>query len=189
MNKKELFYGTCGLILGLIITLLVTKSAVNSNKNQEIPQMSNIDAHFIEQMIPHHEDAITTANLALQKAKQEEIKKLAQNIIDSQSKEISQMKTWYKNWYGKDLPTGNQVMMQSGMMGNDSDAKRLEESTNFDKAFIEEMIPHHQMAVIMASMLKGGTSKAEMKQLADDIIDAQSAEIEQMREWYRDWRY
>jgi len=158
---------------------------------------STMDSHFIEQMIPHHEDAITMAKLALEKAKREEIKTLAQNIIDSQSKEIDQMKSWYKDWFGRDLPTGKQVMgrhgmletsgMHMGMMGNQTDVTRLENEDDFDRAFIEEMIPHHQMAVMMASMLKNGTNREEMRKLADDIVSAQTKEIDSMRSWYKDW--
>ena len=55
------------------------------------------------------------------------------------------------------------------------------------KAFIEEMIPHHQMAVMMAQMLANATNRSEMKQLAQSIIDAQTREINSMREWYRQW--
>jgi uncharacterized protein (DUF305 family) len=64
---------------------------------------------------------------------------------------------------------------------------RLEQAADFDKAFIEEMIPHHQMAVMMASMLKAGSQRPEMQKLADDIILAQTAEIDQMRQWYQVW--
>jgi uncharacterized protein (DUF305 family) len=168
-----------------------------SNFNQRMNN-SQIDAHFIEQMIPHHQDAITMAQLALEKGQHQEIKTLAQNIISSQSSEIEQMKNWYKTWYGRDLPTGNQVMnvhgmmsnnsgMHMGKMGDDSDLDQLKNTADFDKKFIEEMIPHHQMAVMMASMLKQGTTRPEMKQLADDIITAQTSEIDQMRQWYQNW--
>src|SRR3989344_4156676 len=122
------------------------------------------------------------AKLALQKAKRTEVITLAQNIIDSQSKEIEQMKAWYKDWFGKDVPEDENVMgmhgmmgstkqnsMHMGMMGDETDIMRLESETDFDRAFVEEIIPHHQMAVMMANMLKGGTQRLEMKQLADDI--------------------
>lgn len=72
-------------------------------------------------------------------------------------------------------------------MGDNTDITRLETATDFDRAFIEEMIPHHQMAVMMASMLKNGTAREEMGNLADDIIAAQSSEIDQMRAWLRSW--
>ncbi len=209
MQEKYL-YGLIGLLIGgLAIGTLTSDfnapwrmmvSNKQSNINQGMMNNSNIDAHFIEQMIPHHEDAITMAKLALEKSQHQEIKTLAQNIISSQSSEIEQMKNWYKDWYGRELPSDNQVMnvhgmmsnnsgMHMGKMGNDSDLEQLKVTTEFDKLFIEEMIPHHQMAVMMASMLKQGTTRPEMKQLADDIIAAQTSEIDQMRNWYQNWGY
>lgn len=207
MQEKYL-YGLIGLLIGGLTIGTLTSDFIapgrmmgsnnQPNINQGVMINSNIDAHFIEQMIPHHEDAITMAKLAIEKSQHQEIKTLAQNIISSQSSEIEQMKNWYKDWYGRELPTGNQVMnihgmmsnnsgMHMGKMGNDSDLEQLKSATNFDKMFIEEMIPHHQMAVMMASMLKQGTTRQEMKQLADDIITAQTSEIDQMRKWYLDW--
>ena len=107
------------------------------------------------------------------------------------------MKEWYKEWFGRELPTGSQVMRQHGMMGNSgmhmgvrgdsTDIARLENSENFDTEFVEQMIPHHQMAVMMASMLKNGTQRIEMKKLADNIITSQSNEIELMQGWLKEW--
>ena len=213
--QKEILYGIIGLLAGILIGVFSASQAVNNNMTGMMQMMGmgrgtlsfqnglgsqmrgTIDAHFIEQMIPHHEDAITMANLALTNAKKSEIKQLAQNIVDSQSKEIDEMKGWYKDWYGGEVPQDEQVMgghgmggntgMHMGMMGNETDITRLEQSADFDRAFIEEMIPHHQMAVMMANMLKNGTNRSEMKQLADDIITAQTDEIDQMRSWYGEW--
>lgn len=197
MNNKTL-YGLIGLIVGILATWLFFSSTSKTQITKSTNQTPNqIDAHFIEQMIPHHEDAIMMAKLAEQKAKRSEIKKLAKDIITAQQKEIDEMKEWYKDWYGRDLPTGDEVMSQHGMMGNkgmhmgmmgdETDMKRLENASDFDKAFIEEMIPHHQMAVMMATMLKAGTTRTEMSKLAEDIIEAQTKEIEQMRVWYTKW--
>lgn len=215
MKKESILFGVIGLVLGVLVMMAVASNAVNSQNTGIMRMMgigvgskttqnlnsqnSVIDAHFIEQMIPHHEDAITMANIALERSNKEEIRELAHNIIESQSKEIRQMKQWYEDWYGRELPTGDEVMnvhgmmgvgrMHMGMMGNDTDMKRLENSTEFDKVFIEEMVPHHQMAVMMASMLRNGTSRPEMRQLADDIITAQTKEIGEMRDWYKTWGY
>ncbi|MCR4306170.1 MAG: DUF305 domain-containing protein [Candidatus Daviesbacteria bacterium] len=205
MSNREFLFAVGGFLIGVVIVWLIAQSAVNNNNpgmmgmmglRSQSQQMRAIDAHFIEQMIPHHEDAITMSRLALQKSNRQEIKTLAQNIIDSQTKEIDQMKSWYKGWYNKEVPSRNQAMMRNGrgggfmgMMGDETDIEELENATDFDKAFIEEMIPHHQMAVMMSSMLKRGTSRPEMEQLADDIITSQSKEISQMRQWYGDWGY
>ena len=207
MTNDQWTYGLGGLLIGGVLVWLIMGSTTNygflgmmgqrfAPQNQMMGS-GVIDAHFIEQMIPHHEDAITMANLALSKAKHPEIKQLSEIIIDSQSKEIDQMKEWYKEWFGREVPTGAQVMgqhgmmgsggMHGGMMGNDTDSTRLQQAADFDKVFIEEMIVHHQMAVMMARMLKVGSQRPEMKQLADDIITVQTQEIDQMRQWYGAW--
>ncbi|MDO8498097.1 MAG: DUF305 domain-containing protein [bacterium] len=192
--NDQIKYGIVGAFVGGIVIWLLMTTVVSPNKTG---MMGNIDQHFIEQMIPHHEDAITMANMALKKATHDEIKILAQDIITSQQSEIDKMKTWYKDWYGNDVPQDEKVMgghgmqkpqgMHMGMMGDVSDMTRLEQATDFDKAFVEEMIPHHQMAVMMASMLKNGTNRPEMKKLADDITTAQTNEIDQMRGWLIEW--
>lgn len=206
MNKN--LYAIGGVVLGAVLVWLVLSSAVRNNNVGMMQMMGlrtsttsnsdTLDAHFIEQMIPHHEDAITMAQLAETKAKTPEVKQLAKNIINSQGREIDQMKSWYKDWFGRDLPTGKNVMtqhgmmggtqsMHMGMMGNETDSARLENAADFDTTFVEDMIPHHQMAVMMASMLKGGSSRPEMRKLADDIIAAQTSEINEMRKWITRW--
>jgi uncharacterized protein (DUF305 family) len=49
------------------------------------------------------------------------------------------------------------------------------------------MVPHHQMAIMMARMVLRGSDRPEVQELARSIIRTQSAEIEQMLGWYRDW--
>ena len=204
MKNDKIVYGLLGLVIGAAGMRVLTSTILPSNNqmmgNQSRMQNSEtIDAHFIEQMIPHHEDAITMAKLAQTRATRSEVKELADNIINSQGKEITQMKSWYKDWFGRELPTGDAVMnqhgmmgntsgMHMGMMGNESDLASLESSEDFDRTFVEHMIPHHQMAVMMASMLKNGTNRAEMKQLAEEIISAQTQEIDQMRTWLNEWK-
>jgi uncharacterized protein (DUF305 family) len=206
MNKDVLAPGLAGVLIGAVLALLIIPrwgGFMGYGNNSMMgfggmragsQMMGQIDSHFIEQMIPHHEDAITMAKLALTRAEHGEIKTLGNNIIQSQSAEIDQMKKWYALWFGQEVGGtksavghGGGMMMSGGMMGNETDAKTLENAKPFDKEFIKEMIPHHQMAVMMAQMLARSTSRPEMKQLAEDIIAAQTKEINEMREWYNTW--
>ncbi len=82
----------------------------------------------------------------------------------------------------------SQMSMEDHMMGMTSS---LEGKTGdeFDKTFIEEMIVHHQGAIEMAELAKENANRKEIKSLADDIISAQTKEIEMMRGWQKSWRY
>ena len=175
--------------------------------------MGDIDQHFIVMMIPHHQGAVDMAELALTRAQHPEIKQLAETIIQDQNREIEQMQTWYQAWYGTDVPDmmqmgmmensagsregmmGNQDMMggnsSQGMMGMHSmmigDLETLTDADNFDQEFIRQMIPHHQMAVMMAQMVLNTGNKPEIQELAQTIITTQTTEIGQMQQWNQEW--
>ena len=155
---------------------------------------SNMDRHFIEMMVPHHQDAIDMADLALQKASRPEIMTLAENIKRTQTIEVAQMRSWYKAWYGMDLPASQSGSNDGGMMGGqgmmggmDMGIDDLANARDFDKAFIEAMVPHHQMALMMSSMVLTGGEHKELNDLARAIITSQRAEIEQMQTLYKHW--
>ena len=59
----------------------------------------------------------------------------------------------------------------------------------FDKAFIEMMIVHHQGALDMAKLIPENAKHAELKKLGQDIIKAQTKEIEMMQSWLKSWGY
>ena len=63
----------------------------------------DFDKAFISEMVMHHEGAVDMAEEALKNAKHQEIKNLANAIISAQNKEITDMKAWYKAWYGVEL--------------------------------------------------------------------------------------
>lgn len=193
MNNKITF-GVGGVVVGLVLATLFT-TTLFPNRNGNFGMMGGaIDRHFIEQMIPHHDGAVAMAQLALERSKREEVRTLATAIIADQTKEIQDMTGWYKDWFGKDVPKvntgmiGGGMMSQSGMhMGGSEDITALENATDFDKAFLEAMIPHHQMALMMVRMLEAGSSRPEMLKLAKNITTSQSKEILQMQGWYAEW--
>lgn len=201
-QNKSTLYGVGGIVIGLILAAVFFPMmryggmmSWGSYQNQGVRTgiTGSIDQHFIEQMIPHHQGAIDMANLVLDKASHAEIKTLAQAILKAQTAENQEMRTWYQNWFGKAVPVGTTpgmggMMSQGGMhMGSVQDIDALKNAPDFDKEFIEQMIPHHQMAIMMARMLESGTIRPEMLQLAKNIQSSQAAEIQQMQGWYTNW--
>ena len=165
--------------------------------------MGYSDPQFIWMMIPHHEGAIAMADLALNRAKRTEIKELAKSIKASQTRENAQMRTWYQQWYGKAVPSwgpgtgwgwqggmgmgvGTGGGMDMGMRGG-TNLSALSAAPDFDRAFIEQMIPHHQMGVMMASMAQTNSQHPQLRAMQQAMVKAQSREIEQMSQWYRNW--
>lgn len=69
--------------------------------------------------------------------------------------------------------------MMSGLEGKTGD--------EFDKAFITEMIVHHEGAVAMAEKVLEVSTRPELRTLAENIINAQTSEIAQMKAWLAEW--
>ncbi len=56
----------------------------------------------------------------------------------------------------------------------------LQNAPDFDREFIQQMVPHHQMGVMMASMVLNSNQRLEIRNLAQSIIKGQTDEINQM---------
>lgn len=76
-------------------------------------------------------------------------------------------------------------------MSMDEMTEQLKNKTGdeFDKAFIEMMISHHEGAVNMAELIPVRAKHDELKRLGEAIITAQTKEIADMRQWQNDWGY
>jgi uncharacterized protein (DUF305 family) len=157
--------------------------------------MGYSDQHFIVMMIPHHDGAIAMADLALTRARRPEIMALARSIKASQMQENAQMGTWYRKWFGGDVPSwttggamgmGGMGMGMGGMgMVMATSLAALKNAADFDRAFIKQMIPHHRMGVMMASMAQTNSQHQQLRAMQQAMVKAHSQEIEQMTQWYR----
>lgn len=87
----------------------------------------------------------------------------------------------------------NTGMMEDMMHGNEDmgvmDSLRGKTGDDFDKAFLAEMISHHQGAIDMAYLAKTNARHDEIKTMAEDIITTQTDEINQMQLWQTQWGY
>lgn len=165
-------------------------SACGGDDSSETGDAQATDGAFLTAMIPHHESAIEMAKIAQKQAEHPEIKQLADDIVAAQDGEIEEMNAIHERIFGEpakgadhgDLGLDDE-MMGMGSMSMDS----LAQAKPFDQAFIDEMIPHHQGAIRMAQMELANGQDSEAQALAQEIIDAQTQEIEQMNEWREQW--
>jgi len=73
------------------------------------------------------------------------------------------------------------VLLVAGCGSDDNSSDGASTANSVDRAFVAQMIPHHKSAVQMATIAQRRGSSAFVKQLADDIVRTQSAEIDTMR--------
>lgn len=97
----------------------------------------------------------------------------------------------YNRMMGGNLSNVNneqKEMMGMGFSMNDM-MKYMEGKTGdeFDRAFLDSMMVHHQGAIQMAEKVKTGTKRPELMKMADDIINAQTSEVDMMQQWQNEW--
>lgn len=159
-----------------------------------------LDRAFIDMMVPHHESAIAMAEIAQERAERPELLELADDIVATQTAEINQMQDWREQWFGSaDTPSMEEMPMLPGMsmppghsmsggtMDMRSEVDGLRNAEPFDRLFIDAMIRHHEQAVEAAEIALAETERDEIRGLAEDIIEAQTREIDQLRVWRAEW--
>jgi uncharacterized protein (DUF305 family) len=145
------------------------------------------DERFSDAMVPHHQGAIEMARVALENAEHEEIVQLSENIVSTQRAEIEELKSIKKEEFGTSRVPMEMSPQQMRGMGVMMDPQELANREPFDKAFIDAMIPHHQSAIEMAEVASEKSKNPQIRELAENIISAQQMEIEQMKQWRKQW--
>lgn len=154
---------------------------------ENIPKTGNASIDFLNGMIPHHESAIAMADSYLEYGGENEtLKKLAENIKTTQTEEISHMRDLIVKYEAEGHTDEDQESAYldeyDKLMQHDHSMSKSG-TDSLDHAFAEGMIMHHQMAVDMAKSILEYTDYEEIRTLAQDIIEAQEQEIEEMKEF------
>jgi len=137
------------------------------------------DLQFIDQMIIHHQGAIMSAEHMIADSERPELRQLSENIQTSQAEQIEQMRAWREEWYPDAGPTFEMDPTQMSEMMGDNQMQEMMGTEGTDAMFLR-MIPHHQLAIDMSEQALDYAEHPELKELAQQIIDEQSAEIELM---------
>jgi len=158
-------------------------------KNMEaVSNTGNASIDFLKGMIPHHEAAIEMAESYLKYGgENQELKKLAEDIINVQTQEIQDMNTMITkiqdSGHKDEEKETNYLKEYDTMMSSHQHEEHSNNETpiNVEQAFAEGMIVHHQMAIDMAQSIIKYTDEEDVRLLAQKIIDAQENEITQMQ--------
>jgi len=141
------------------------------------------DIMFVTMMIPHHEQAVEMADVVLAKGDVDpRVVAIAERIQAAQGPEVERMQGWLEDW---DVESGAADSMDHGDgMMSESDLAALEaaDGAAAGRLFLEHMIVHHEGAVEMAQTALDGATDADVRSLAQKVIDDQTAEIAEMQQ-------
>lgn len=169
-----------------------TPSGTESSGSSSVPsaevsaEANAADEMFATMMIVHHEQAIEMSDVILAKNSVDPaVTELAQKIKDAQGPEIDRMNDWLKAWGASALDMGGMDHGDGmGGMMSEEDMAALEaaDGPTASRLFLEQMIQHHEGAVEMAEAQVKDGRNTNAVELAEQIIEAQTAEIQEMQE-------
>lgn len=140
------------------------------------------DVHFMQMMIPHHEQALRMVALAPDRGVSPDLHPILVRIDISQRDEIELMENWLRA-RGQVVPGADEkaAMKMAGLLTPEEFA-RLEASrgAEFDRLFLEFMIGHHAGALTMVDELfatPGAAQDPDIFRFATDVGADQIDEI------------
>ncbi len=139
------------------------------------------DVDFANMMIEHHQGAIDMSEVEIKSGTDAQMKTMAEKIIAAQKTEISQMRDFVKAHPA--VPAQQHTMAGGGMQAMHDQMKSMSMSGNVDQDFASMMIAHHQGAVTMAQEELTKGKHAELKKMAQMMIDDQQREIAEFQAW------
>lgn len=155
----------------------------------EPPAHNAADTLFMQQMIPHHAQALEMTALVDGRTRNTDLPLLAERIEASQRAEIDQMHAWLTERNEK-IPTahdhhgGHNHELMPGMLTEDQLAQlAAARGAEFDRLFLEFMIYHHQGALVMVQELyaTGGGLEPASDRFAREVNADQNIEIRRMQ--------
>ncbi|WP_226435795.1 DUF305 domain-containing protein [Rhodococcus yananensis] len=196
MNIRALAVGATALAVMFTATACgdsetdatVATSTVTSEADVTTEAAHNdADVMFAQMMLPHHVQALEMSDLILaDDGVPAEVRDLAEQIKAAQGPEIAQLEDWLGRWdVPVDTSAGHHDMPDSaGMAGmlSDDELQALAdaEGTEAARMFLEQMIVHHEGAVVMAQTQIDEGRFPDAVAMAHVIVDTQQQEIDTM---------
>lgn len=143
---------------------------------------AGLEINYMEFTIDHHAMGIQMGTMCVEKAIHAELRELCQRNVEAQSRELAMLQQWLQQWYGiayePDLTQGDEQMMEklAALSG-----------AEFEIEFMETFSRHHHQVIQRSQPIVRQAVHPELRDLAAQIIAAQTRDIELMLTWLCDW--
>ncbi|MER5680998.1 MULTISPECIES: DUF305 domain-containing protein [Streptomyces] len=182
--------------VGLVLLMVVRPSAASpagSGAAGAAPAEGSADVGFARDMSVHHQQAVEMAFLVRDRTDDEDVRRLAYDIINTQANQRGMMLGWLESWdrpKSSDRPPmewmGHPVTPSDGSlmpgMATDTELDRLRAADGKDAEvlFLRLMTVHHRAGADMARAAAGAAGTDEIRSLAAGMARAQESEISLM---------
>ncbi|MEV7645317.1 DUF305 domain-containing protein [Streptomyces rubiginosohelvolus] len=188
--------------LGLVALMVVRPSAASPSgaSSQSAPAEDSVDAGFARDMAIHHQQAVEMSFIVRDRTDDEDVRRLAYDIINTQANQRGMMLGWLEmwglpksaagppmKWMGHTVtPTDDGSLMPG--MATDAELAALTAAKD-EKAeilFLRLMTVHHRAGADMAQAAAGAAKTDAIRNLAEGMVRGQQSEIGLMADMLKD---
>ncbi|MGW6578415.1 DUF305 domain-containing protein [Streptomyces globisporus] len=188
--------------LGLVALMVVRPSAASPSgaSSQSAPAEDSVDAGFARDMAIHHQQAVEMSFIVRDRTDDEDVRRLAYDIINTQANQRGMMLGWLEmwglpksaagppmEWMGHTFtPTDDGSLMPG--MATDAELAALTAAKG-EKAeilFLRLMTVHHRAGADMAQAAAGSAKTDAIRNLAEGMVRGQQSEIGLMADMLKD---
>ena len=137
------------------------------------------DLMYAQMMIPHHEQAVEMAELAVTRTANPKVLAIAEKIKSAQAPEIAVMAAWLGGKVSE-LHSGHGMDMMGMLTGAEMKALKAAVDDKFDQLFVKGMIAHHEGAIAMTQGILNSKNPI-VKKFGEKVVKDQTAEIEELK--------
>ncbi len=172
--KKMIYMGAI-LALMMCVSNGFAQNTTNSNSNTQTSGKKNSDSKYMMMAATSDMNEIGLSQQALSKSTNDEVKKLAQMMIDDHTKSSEELKPIAAS-KGVTLPTEMDSKHKSGM-----EKMSAMSGMDFDMAYVKMMVKDHEKAVALHQKEAGNGKDAEAKAFAAKTLPVVQMHLDMSR--------
>lgn len=135
-----------------------------------------LDLRYINAMIAHHRGAMLLAEQASRETQRPEMKDLSAKILMDEPKAIAELYLWKKTWYGDSRTVKDPIVANLGTYDE-----------KFDLRFLNALIAHHEVGILMTKEITAKSSRTEILNNADAVDTFLTTTLKLFKDWRLSW--
>ncbi|MHB0768357.1 DUF305 domain-containing protein [Bradyrhizobium sp. 5.13L] len=185
--ERDLRFTNMWIAGALAVIAMLGTMALFGSRGYEPPWLGrdrDQDQTYIRHMTAHHAQGIELARIAVARAQDPHLRKLAMLMVASQTGENRIFENWWLSWFDTEMPdcsTGERAAMPGFLTPVEMRQVKTAPPDQFDTLFVETMSKHHRGAVRMADQMWHSRGDLRLRIMAHAIRHEQQGEIALMR--------
>jgi uncharacterized protein (DUF305 family) len=150
---------------------------------KEMKMSGDINMDYADMLIRMNEAAVEIAEIQVKNGKTEEMRSMANKMVENHNKDISKLKNWKDNYKAKTGGAGNSSSLSQSVKNLETKVNASKLSNNVDTDFAELMKLNHLGAIELGQQYMKEGSDKDLKDFTKSMTESGSKEVKELDAW------